>query len=53
MKQNLVLNVMTEMAADILPCARSIAEELSKANGKDKVFEKILSGIEKRVRKIS
>ena len=53
MKQNLVLNTLTEMAGDILPRAKSIAEELSNAYGKDKVFEKIISGTEKRLLKLS
>lgn len=53
MKQNLVLDVLTEMAGDILPRARSLAEELSNAHGKDKVLDKIIDGIEKRLRKLS
>lgn len=52
MKQNLVLNTLTEMAGDILPRAKSVAEELSNAHGKDKALEKIISGIEKRLRKL-
>jgi len=53
MKQNLVLNTLADMAENILPQAESTATELSGIYGENKVLEKILARIKKRVRKLS
>jgi serine/threonine-protein kinase HipA len=53
MKQNLVWNTLSDMAGNILPKAEYTAAEISSACGENKIIEKIIAGIKKRVRKLS
>jgi len=53
MKPNLVGNTLADMIDIILPQAQSTAAEFFSAYGKNNILEIILSGIKKRVRKLS